>query len=97
MARLNICKLSPPFGFFKKKDNLPKIRPSTDSNRVPNATSITVLDALAELAKIESENVRVLSNNLSPIREDVTRTLRSIQKVADELKKDKIKLDEHKW
>jgi chromosome segregation ATPase len=97
MARLNICKLSPPFGFFKKKDNLPKIRPSTDSNRVPNATSITVLDALAELAKIESENVRVLSNNLSPIREDVTRTLRSIQKVADELKKDKIKLDEHKF
>ena len=97
MARLNICKLSPPFGFFKKKDNLPKIRPSTDSNRVPNATSITVLDALAELAKIESENVRVLSNNLSPIREDVTRTLRSIQKVADELKKDKIKLDEDKF
>jgi len=97
MARLNICKLSPPFGFFKKKDNLPKIRPSTDSNRVPNSTSITVLDALAELAKIESENVRVLSNNLFPIKEDVTRTLRSIQKVADELKKDKIKLDEDKF
>ena len=74
MARLNICKLSPPFGFFKKKDNLPKIRPSANSNRVTNATSITVLDALAELAKIESENVLVLSNNLSPIKEDVTST-----------------------
>ncbi|MCC2648609.1 MAG: hypothetical protein K0R16_1412, partial [Nitrososphaeraceae archaeon] len=94
---LNICKLSPRFGFFKKKDNLPKIIPSSNSNRLTNATSITVLDALAELAKIESENVQILSNNLSPIREDVTRTLRSIQKVADELKKDKIKLDEHKF
>ncbi|MCD6036496.1 MAG: hypothetical protein K0S67_380 [Nitrososphaeraceae archaeon] len=97
MAMLNICKLSPRFGFFKKKDNLPKIIPSSNSNRLTNATSITVLDALAELAKIESENVQILSNNLSPIREDVTRTLRSIQKVADELKKDKIKLDEHKF
>jgi chromosome segregation ATPase len=97
MARLNICKLSPPFGFFKKKDGLPKIKPSTNSNRVTNATSITVLDALAVLAKIESENVLVLSNSLSPIKEDVTSTLRSIQKIADELKKDKIKLDEHKF
>lgn len=97
MARLNICKLSHHFGFFKKKNNLRKIRPSTDNNPVTNATSITVLDALAELAKIESENVRILSNNLSPIKEDVTRTLRSIQKVAEELKKDKIKLDEHKF
>src|SRR5919106_1434890 len=86
MARLNIYKLSHHFRFFKKKNNLRKIRPSTTNNPATNATSITVLDALAELAKIESENVRILSNNLSPIKEDVTRTLRSIQKVAEEHK-----------
>jgi hypothetical protein len=90
-------QLSHHFRFFKKKNNLRKIRPSTNNNPVTNATRITVLDALAELAKIESENVRILSNNLSPIKEDVARTLRSIQKVAEELKKDKIKLDEDKF
>jgi chromosome segregation ATPase len=89
--------LSPRFGFFKKKNNLPEIRPSISGSRPTKAIDINIMDALAELAKIESENVRVLSNELSPVNEDVTRTLRSIQKVADELKKDKIKLDEHKF
>jgi chromosome segregation ATPase len=70
---------------------------STSSNRMTNSPNITVTDALAELAKIESDNVRILSNNLSPIKEDVIRTLRSIQKIADELEKDNIKLEEHKF
>ena len=89
--------LSPRFGFFKKKNNLPEIRPSISGNRLTKAIDITVMDALAELAKIESENVRVLSNELSPVNEDVTRTLRSIQKVADDLEKDNIKLEEDRF
>ena len=89
--------LSPRFGFFKKKNNLPEIRPSVSGSRLTKAIDINVMDALAELAKIESENVRVLSNELSPINEDVTRTLRSIQKVADELEKDNIKLEEDRF
>jgi uncharacterized coiled-coil DUF342 family protein len=89
--------LSPRFGFFKKKNNLPEIRPSISGSRLTKAIDINVMDALAELAKIESENVRVLSNELSPVNEDVTRTLRSIQKVADELEKDNIKLEEDRF
>lgn len=89
--------LSPRFGFFKKKNNLPEIRPSVSGSRLTKAIDINVMDALAELAKIESENVRVLSNELSPVNEDVTRTLRSIQKVADELEKDNIKLEEDRF
>jgi hypothetical protein len=89
--------LSPRFGFFKKKNNLPEIKPSISGNRMTKPIDISVMDALAELAKIESENVRILSNNLSPIKEDVTRTLRSIQKVADELEKDNIKLEEDRF
>jgi chromosome segregation ATPase len=97
MARANILILSPRFGFFKKKNNPPEIRPYTGGNRTTNPLDITVMDALEELAKIESENVRVLSNNLSPIKEDVTSTLRSIQKVAGELEKDNIKLEEDRF
>lgn len=89
--------LSPRFGFFKKKNKLPEIRPSVSGSRPTKAIDINVMDALAELAKIESENVRVLSNELSPVNEDVTRTLRSIQKVADELEKDNIKLEEDRF
>ena len=89
--------LSPRFGFFKKKNKLPEIRPSVSGSRLTKAIDINVMDALAELAKIESENVRVLSNELSPVNEDVTRTLRSIQKVADELEKDNIKLEEDRF
>ena len=89
--------LSPRFGFFKKKNNLPEIKPSISGNRMTKPIDISVMDALAELAKIESENVRILSNNLSPVKEDVTRTLRSIQKVADELEKDNIKLEEDRF
>jgi DNA repair exonuclease SbcCD ATPase subunit len=89
--------LSPRFGFFKKKNNLPEIRPSISGSRMTKAIDINVMDALAELAKIESENVRVLSNELSPVNEDVTRTLRSIQKVADDLEKDNIKLEEDRF
>jgi DNA repair exonuclease SbcCD ATPase subunit len=89
--------LSPRFGFFKKKNNLPEIRPSIRGNRMTKPIDISVTDALAELAKIESVNVRILSNNLSPIKEDVTRTLRSIQKVADDLEKDNIKLEEDRF
>ena len=89
--------LSPRFGFFKKKNNLPEIKPSISGNRMTKPIDISVMDALAELAKIESENVRILSNELSPVKEDVTRTLRSIQKVADELEKDNIKLEEDRF
>jgi hypothetical protein len=89
--------LSPRFGFFKKKNNLPEIKPSISGNRMTKPIDISVMDALAELAKIESENVRILSNNLSPVKEDVTRTLKSIQKVADDLEKDNIKLEEDRF
>jgi hypothetical protein len=96
-AIANVFILSPRFGFFRKKENVPEIRPSIRDNRMTNSMNISVIDALGELAEIESENVRVLSNNLSPIIEDVTRILRSIQKVADELEKDNIKLEEQRF
>lgn len=96
-ALANISILSPRFRFFKKKDNLAEIRPSIGNDQTTNFTNISVTDALGKLEKIESENARVLSNNLSPIKEDVTRTLKSIQKVADELEKDNIKLEEHRF
>ena len=89
--------MNPPFRFFKKKNTLPQIKPPNDQNRTTDAINISISNALEELAKVESEHVMVLSNNLAPIKEDVTRTLRSIQKVADELEKDKIKLEEDKF
>ena len=94
MAILNIILLSPPFGLFKKKDNTSQIKNPDNKNQLHATNTLTISEALSLLQHIESEKVKNLSNNLSTIKDSVMKSLGIVQKVADDLERDKIKLEE---
>jgi hypothetical protein len=88
--------LSPPFGLFKKKDNtVYDTKNNFDSQEhLYSRDSLTISDALKLLRHIESENVKTLAQDLSPIRKSVGERLESIAKIADNLEHENIKLEE---
>jgi myosin heavy subunit len=94
MAILNIFLLSPRFGLFKKKDNTSEIKNPDNKNQLHATDTLTMSEALSLLQHIESEKVKILSNNLSSIKDSVMRSLGIVQKVADDMERDKIKLEE---
>jgi DNA repair exonuclease SbcCD ATPase subunit len=95
MATIQIFLLSPPFGLFKKKDDSREAKNVDRSrNKLYTADSLTVLDALKFLQQIESEKIKNLANNLLPIKESVVKSLESIEKVANNLERENIKLEE---
>jgi hypothetical protein len=94
MAILNIFLLSPTFRLFKKKDNTSKIKNPDNKNQLHATDTLTISEALSLLQHIESKKVKILSNNLSSIKDSVMRSLEIVQKVADDLERDKIKLEE---
>ena len=64
MAILNIFLLSPRFGLFKKKDNTSEIKNPDNKNQLHATATLTMSEALSLLEHIESEKVKILSNNL---------------------------------
>ncbi|HEY9486478.1 MAG TPA: hypothetical protein VIQ04_07540, partial [Nitrososphaeraceae archaeon] len=94
MAILNIFLLSPTFRLFKKKDNTSEIKNPDNKNQLHATDTLTISEALSLLQHIESKKVKILSNNLSSIKDSVMRSLEIVQKVADDLERDKIKLEE---
>ena len=95
MATIQIFLLSPPFGLFKKKDDSREAKNVDRSrNKLYTADSLTVLDALKFMQQIESEKIKNLANNLLPIKESVVKSLESIEKVANKLERENIKLEE---
>jgi conjugal transfer/entry exclusion protein len=90
--------LPPTFGLFKRKDNASQFKNTKDSNELQStSTSLSISDALKLLNHIESEKIATLSSKISPIKESVVKSLKSIEKVADDLERDKIKLEEPKF
>jgi hypothetical protein len=91
--------LSPPFRLFKKKDDVVEEKKDIDSrSQLRNTTnSLTVSDALILLQNIESERIKSLANDLSPIKESVVKSLRSIERVANNLDIEDIKLEEARF
>jgi hypothetical protein len=91
--------LSPPFRLFKKKDDVVEEKKDIDSrNQLRNTTnSLTVSDALILLQNIESERIKSLANDLSPIKESVVKSLRSVERVANNLDIEDIKLEEARF
>jgi hypothetical protein len=91
--------LSPPFRLFKKKDDVVEEKKDIDSrSQLRNTTnSLTVSDALILLQNIESERIKGLANDLSPIKESVVKSLRSIERVANNLDIEDIKLEEARF
>jgi hypothetical protein len=88
--------VSPPFGLFKKKDNnIYETKNNLDSkDRLYNRDSLTISEALILLQHIESEKVKALVRDLSPIKKSARVSLESIAKIADNLEHENIKLEE---
>lgn len=91
--------MSPPFRLFKKKDDVVEEKKDIDSrNQLRNTTnSLTVSDAVILLQNIESERIKSLANDLSPIKESVVKSLRSVERVANNLDIEDIKLEEARF
>jgi hypothetical protein len=96
MVIINKFLLSPPFGLFKKKDNnVYETKNNLDSKgRLYNRDSLTISEALILLQHIESEKVKALVRDLSPIKKSARVSLESIAKIADNLEHENIKLEE---
>src|SRR5919198_1774066 len=96
MVIINKFLLSPPFGLFKKKDNdIYETKNNFDSkDHLYNRDSLTIPEALILLQHIESEKVKALVQDLSPIKKSVRDSLESIAKIADNLEHENIKLEE---
>lgn len=98
MAIINIVLLS-PFRLFKKKDEAVELKRDIDARSLlRNGTnSLTVSDALRLMQHIESERIKSLANNLSPIKESVIKSLGSIERVVNNLDREDIKLEEARF
>ncbi|MGA7043836.1 MAG: hypothetical protein WBY71_09230, partial [Nitrososphaeraceae archaeon] len=88
-----------PFRLFKKKDEAVELKRDIDARSLlRNGTnSLTVSDALRLIQHIESERIKSLAGNLSPIKESVVKSLGSIERVVNNLDREDIKLDEARF
>ena len=88
--------MSPPFGLFKKKeDNVYETKNNTTAgDYFYSRDSLAISEALVLLQHAESEKVRALVKDLLPIKKSVRESLESIAKIADNLERENIKLEE---
>ena len=88
--------VSPPFGLFKKKDNnIYETKNNIESkDHLYNRDSLAISEALVLLHHTESEKIKGLVQELSPIKKSVRDSLESIAKIADNLEHENIKLEE---
>jgi DNA repair exonuclease SbcCD ATPase subunit len=88
--------VSPPFGLFKKKENnvYETKNNTTAGDYFYTRDSLAISEALVLLQHAESEKVRALVKDLSPIKKSVRESLESIAKIADNLERENIKLEE---
>ena len=89
--------MSPPFGLFKKKENNvyeTKNNTTAAGGYFYTRDSLAISEALVLLQHAESEKVRALVKDLSPIKKSVRESLESIAKIADNLERENIKLEE---
>jgi DNA repair exonuclease SbcCD ATPase subunit len=89
--------VSPPFGLFKKKENNvyeTKNNTTAAGDYFYTRDSLAISEALVLLQHAESEKVRALVKDLSPIKKSVRESLESIAKIADNLEHENIKLEE---
>ncbi|MBV9177340.1 MAG: hypothetical protein JO297_09900 [Nitrososphaeraceae archaeon] len=95
MVIINILLLSPPFGLFKKKNDIFEMKKDISTRQLHHATnSLTISEALELLQHIESERINTLASNLSPIKESVVKSLGSIERIVNNLERDDVKLEE---
>ncbi len=98
--------MSPPLSFgglFRRKEKkstelsqgAARTRPSAVNDNTSNR--ITISNALDLLEKMEKEKVGDMSRNLNPIRESLESSLLTVGRLAEEMEKEKVKVEEEKF
>lgn len=81
-----------PFGLFKKKENEPT-PPQRPIISTPAAGALSIEQARDLLENIESAMVQELAARLAPIRQSAIQSLHSIDALANEMEREKLKLE----
>lgn len=80
-----------PFGLFKKKESeAPAERPAIAA---PAAGALSIQQAQDLLRNIESARVQELGARLAPVKESVAQSLKIIEGLANDMEREKIKLE----
>jgi hypothetical protein len=87
--------LTPRFRLFNKKDDSVDVKIA--SNQLQTSKHVPISEALSLIRTIESRNVEALCGTLSSVREVVAKSLRTIEKLANDLENEKIKVEEAKF
>jgi hypothetical protein len=82
----------PPFGLFKKKPS--DIPPTEQSIPVPTTDRLSIRQAQDLLESLESVKVKELCSALTRIKESAVRSLKVIDTLANDMDREKIKLEE---
>jgi hypothetical protein len=87
--------LTPRFRLFNKKDERAKVK--IGNNQMQASENVPISEALARIRTIESRRIEELCSDLTSVREAVAKSLKTIEKLANDLEKEKIKVEEPKF
>jgi hypothetical protein len=87
--------LSPRFRLFNKKDEPSKAK--IGNNQLQTSENVLISEALVLIRNIESRRIEELCGDVASIREAVAKSLKTIEKLAYDLERDKIKVEEPKF
>jgi hypothetical protein len=87
--------MTPRFRLFNKKDESSKAK--AGSNQLQTSDNVPISEALALIRTIESRRIEELCGDLDSIRDAVAKSLNTIEKLAIELEREKIKVEEPKF
>jgi hypothetical protein len=83
------------FRLFNKKDDSVDVKIAR--NQLQTSKHVPISEALSLNRTIESRNVEALCGTLSSVKEVVAKSLRTIEKLANDLENEKIKVEEAKF
>jgi len=87
--------LTPRFRLFNKKDEPSKVK--IGSNQLQTSENVLISEALALIRTIESRKIEELCGDLASLRDAVAKSLKTIEKLANDLEREKIKVEEPKF
>lgn len=87
--------MTPLFRLFNKKDEGPKVKIGND--QFQTSENVPISEALGLIRTIESRGIEELCRDLTSVREAVAKSLKTIEKLANDLEKEKIKVEETKF
>src|SRR5207244_9962032 len=87
--------MTPRFRLFNKKDDSVDVK--TANNQLQTSKHVPISEALSLIRTIESRNVGALCGTLSSVRQVVAKSLRTVERLANDLESEKIKVEEAKF